>query len=65
MSELAEFAGISEDAVWDSEIAYNSIKVKDQFVLIDHDLANWSDVSAEFVVKGNDLEYYSIHQSER
>ena len=64
MAELAEQAGVGEDTVWDSEIAYNSLKFKNRFVKIDHDVANWSDVSSEFVAKGCGVEYYSIHQSD-
>ena len=64
MVELAEYSGLDEDAIWSSEIEYNSIVERSGYVRIDHDLANWSTLSAQFVKAANNIEYYSIHLTE-
>lgn len=63
MVELAEHAGLDEEAIWNSDIEFNSIVESNGYIRIDHDLANWSDLSEKFVKMASSIEYYSIHQT--
>lgn len=64
MVELAEHAGLDEEIIWDSDIEFNSIVESKGYIRVEHDLANWSDLSAQLVKIAGNIEYYSIHTTE-
>jgi hypothetical protein len=64
MNQLAAVSGLNPEMLFERRSAVGKIEVKDEYISIGYDCANWVPFSEYVVNASNSIEYYACHGDE-